>query len=119
MNNTTDNTIKNATITAITWNKERGLTQYIALEGDGWGCSFGGYYLGGDACYDWIMQIMDVLELWEFCDKTLIGRNVRVRFSDHGRPGSTIEAIGHIIEDKWFCPKEFFDTKRNENEVIT
>lgn len=106
--------IKNATITYTKWDRERGLTHWIGLEGAGWGCAFGGYNLCGDACYEWLMQIMDVLDTWEIDEKKLIGTNVRARFSGHGGLGSRIEAIGHIIQDKWFCPEEFFDAEREK-----
>jgi len=35
----------------------------------------------------------------------MIGKNIRVRKESEL---SLIDAIGHIVEDKWFCPKEEF-----------
>ena len=97
--------IKNARITDAQWDRERWLTHWIFLEGDGWGCGFGGYGLGGEACYDWITQIMIVLDLWNFKESELIGRIVRAKVEGIG--GKTV-AIGHPIKEQWFEPQEFF-----------
>lgn len=97
--------ILNAVITGSRWDRERGLTHYIIMQGDGWGCSIGGYHLGGTACYEWIMALMDALELTSFSDKDLIGKVVRVK--SEGLLGK-ITAIGHPIKDKWLDPKALF-----------
>ena len=67
------------------------------------GCAFG---------MEWIRRFLDTLRLekWE----ALPGTYVRVRREDEF--GGTIEAIGHITEDRWFDPKtiakEFFPKAR-------
>lgn len=91
------------------------LTFNITLDGDGIGCVFGGYVLGhgyvgakefkGSAAgMECLMHIMDTLEVdrWE----DLKGQYVRVR---DGGWGSSVTCIGHIIKDKWFDVKEFFE----------
>jgi len=102
------NTIINAKITSTRWDRERGLTHWISVEGDGWGCSFGGYHLKDAACYEWVMALMDALDLYEFDEKKLIGQIVRVELEGDGCAGFQILAIGHPIKDKWLRPKEIF-----------
>lgn len=97
--------ILNAVIKSVKWDRERGLTQWIMVEGDGWGCGFGGYHLGGEACYEWIIALMDALDIYEFDDKALVGKVIRVK--SEGLGGGII-ALGHPIKDKWICPKELF-----------
>lgn len=91
------------------------LTFDLILEGDGWGCAFGGYcigrgYLGakeftaesGNGLVA-MMKIMDVVgvEKWE----DLKDRYIRCKTN---RWGGTIDEIGNLIEDKWFNIREFF-----------
>lgn len=95
--------IKNAEIESIGWDRERGLTQYISIKGDCWGCSLGGYHLAGSACYEWIMALMDALELYDFKESNLVGKVIRAKFD-----GNQLLAIGHPIKDKWLEPKVLF-----------
>jgi hypothetical protein len=102
--------ILNAKITGITWDRERGMTQYIKLQGHGWGIAMGGYALTGAAMYDWMKALMDTFDLWEeFSEKDLIGRVVRVKMRDR-----SVYAIGDAIEDRWMCPKELFAKYQKE-----
>lgn len=67
-------------------------------------CGVGGYALDGyTKSMEAISKILDVVgvDRWE----DLPGKYIR--FEDNG-PGSTVNKIGNIIEDKWFDLKEFF-----------
>lgn len=88
------------------------LTCYIACEGDGWGCHYGGYALdtynvktdtrtGVDISV--IRVILEVLgvESWE----DLKGIYIRC---EHEGLGGKITKIGHLIKDKWFSFDEYF-----------
>lgn len=96
--------ILNAKVICLKWDNERGLTHYITIEGDSWGCSIGGYHLAGDAAYKWIMQLMKVFDTCSFEDKDIVGRIVRGKF-ENGR----IVAIGHPYKDVWLEPKKLFE----------
>ena len=108
--------IKNARISkvSISMADHDCLTFRLFLDGDGWGCGFGGYcighgYLGADnfAGYgsglEAMMRIMDTVgvEKWE----DLEGKYVRCKVGDWGDP---INEIGNILKDKWFNIKDFF-----------
>ena len=97
------------------------LTWGITLDGGGIGCVYGGWsigngYLGAKEFegspdgLEAIMRIMDTVgvERWE----DLQGKYVRVK--DVGW-GGTVSCIGHIIENKWFDAKEFFEKKETES----
>ena len=116
--------IKNARIqsTSLTMADHGCLTFWLHLEGDDWGCGFGGYcigfgYLGADEFRAEngnglvaMMRIMDVagVEEWE----QLKGKLIRVKT---GGWGDGIKEIGNIIEDKWFNIETFFQEKQKEN----
>lgn len=109
--------IENAKITnaSITMADHGCLTFWLTLEGDGWGCGYGGYcigkgYLGaGEFTAESgsglvaMMEIMNVVgvEKWE----DLKGQYCRV---DVSSLGGTISIIGNLIKDKWFNIKSFF-----------
>ena len=110
--------IENAKIELVSLNMGNHgcLTLDIVLEGNGWGCSFGGYCLGhgylgaSDDCFkgydkglEAIMRIMDVVGVSDLNDMN--GKNVRVVKDGIG---GRIKAIGNIIEDKWFDYALFF-----------
>ena len=96
--------IENAKIVTTSWEFDHCLSHYITLEGDGWGIIFGGYCLKGPAAADWIERVSSVLELPNFNEKSMIGKIIRVKISD-----KSVEAIGHPVKDKWFCPREYFE----------
>lgn len=89
------------------------LTFILTLEGGGWGVAYGNYCLGhrcdkpGESKnmdgYGAIIQLLNTLEVdnWE----DLKGMYVRASF-EH----STIKSIGHLIKDKWFDYKEYYQT---------
>lgn len=81
--------------------EDRGIFTYMIYVNlsDGGTQGFGGYVLGGDYTNKVIKGILNAagVDSWE----KLKGRHVRVKKEGyHGR----LEAIGHIMEDKWFDP---------------
>ena len=103
------------TNTSITMENHGILTFYITVEGAGMSVLLGGYkigegYLGAKAFFavdgvglEAIMYIMNVVgvDKWE----DLKGKYCRIKTNGWG---STVNAIGNIIEDKWFDIKNFF-----------
>jgi len=91
------------------------LTVWLDLDYGGSGQGFGGHNLynpkrtpeelarGGAYCGHFIWRVLEIagVERWD----DLPGKTVRVT-GGHGH----IEAIGHIIKDDWFCPREDFAT---------
>lgn len=103
--------VKNAVIkSAIITNDDHGLlSAWLALDYGSAVQSFGGYSLyspgrpndKGNYCGLFIWRVMEVVGVskWD----QLPGKTIRVRAG-----WTNIEAIGHIIENKWFEPaKEF------------
>lgn len=100
--------IKNATITS----DDHGcLSAWLHLDYGGSGQGFGGYvlYLPKGCTHHklesvaghFIWRCMEVAGVTEWAD--IPGKTVRVRATHSG-----IEAIGHIVKDDWFCPREDF-----------
>ena len=92
------------------------LTLELTLEGDGWGCVYGGYvlgkgYIGADDDFwkgsargmESIMRIMDIVDCERFND--LKGKYVRVSTKGWGE---CVKIIGNITKDKWFDEETFF-----------
>jgi hypothetical protein len=87
------------------------LDAWLSLSYGGSGQGFGGYTLYLPKSFDhhklesvaghFLFRIMEVagVESWD----KLKGRTIRVRASHTG-----VEAIGHIVKDDWFCPKDDF-----------
>jgi len=106
--------IENAKITSVDLSMEDHgcLTLRIVLEGDGWGCVYGGYalghgYVGADEFEGSV--IMDVVGVGRL---TLMkGEIVQT-----ARRGNIVKIIGNIIEDKWFDPESFFKEEGEEKE---
>ena len=107
--------IKNAKIVSTTLGVEDHglLSAFVHLDGDGWGCGFGGYKLDGphghigqgpNYCAAFIRGVLDALEVerWEKLPGTI------VRAYSEG-PGGGILRIGHAYKDKWFDPKKVFE----------
>lgn len=78
-------------------------TAWLHLDFAGSGQGFGGYTLTGAAAAFWIKRVLETVgaESWE----KLPGKHVRVR---REKSYDAILAIGHIIEDKWFYPRDEF-----------
>lgn len=92
-------------------------TAFLFVEWPGSGCGFGGYHLGKDvpdqqsgygaAFIQRVLKTVGV-EKWE----DLQGKFIRIESEGLG---GGIRRIGHIIEDKWFDPKELAESfKRGE-----
>tara|TARA_R110000851_G_C13000142_1_gene558222 strand:- start:127 stop:483 length:357 start_codon:yes stop_codon:yes gene_type:complete len=107
--------IVNATITStqLGYQDHGILTSFIMLDYGGSGQGFGGYCfdepikVDGEYSHregvkfgmEYIRQVLDCTGVrnWE----ELVGKHVRVR-QEH----SKVHSIGHILEDKWFCPED-------------
>ena len=74
---------------------------------------FGGVNLGsrfqkefnrnaGDYAFWWIKRVFDIVDVESFDE--LKGKPLRIEIDDN----NDISAIGHIINDDWFCPKKDF-----------
>ena len=77
------------------------MTFFINLTMDRSGQSFGGYCLKGDKSIEAVRKVLETVgvDKWE----DLKGKYIRIRKIDEY---STIEAIGHIVEDRWWSAKE-------------
>ena len=80
------------------------LTAFLQLEGNGTGQGFGGWCLDSadrpnPAAGLWISRVLEVVGVAEW--EELPGKYVRV-VRDRG----LISGIGHIIEDRWFYPRD-------------
>ena len=114
--------ILNAKIISTKLGQDHGcLTADLTIEGDGWGCGFGGYCLdhwfanvgehSSPDGYGAIIELMKTLEVENWED--LKGQFVRV---ETGGWGGNILRIGHLLKDKWFSFKEYFDAVK-ENQL--
>lgn len=114
--------ILNAKITKTKLGGEHGcFTADLLLEGDGWGCAFGGYCLDhwysnvgkhhSSDGYGAIIELMKTLEVesWE----ELKGKYVRVEIEGWG--GKIIK-IGHLFKNKWFSWNDYFKEVKKVNE---
>lgn len=108
--------INNAVIESaeITTN-ERGLLDcWLMLDYGGSGQGFGGFALYLPKSFSHhrlespaghhIFRIMEVAGVTDW--SKLKGRTIRVRTDSESDLGGSIEAIGHIVKDDWFCPSE-------------
>lgn len=111
--------IKNAIIKKVDLSTENHSSAVlsIVLEGDGWGCTYGGYCLGHGGTYlkreeidasgkgfESILQIM-----WTLGTDSLFnlqGKYCRVATNGWG---STVKIIGNLIKDRWFDYGSFFE----------
>jgi hypothetical protein len=87
------------------------LTAWLILDYGGMCQGFGGYALYLPKSFKhhklegvaghFIWRVMEVAGVWKW--DQLKGKTIRVK-SDH----SGVEAIGHIVKEDWFSPKEDF-----------
>ncbi len=106
--------IKSATITS----DDHGcLSSWLQLDYGDSSQGFGGYALyipeswkhhkiDSSFAGHWMWRCMEVAGVTSW-DK-LSGKTIRVRLDRPGLAG-VIQAIGHIVKDDWFCPKEDFE----------
>lgn len=91
------------------------LTLEISLEGNSWGCVYGGYVLGqgylgakefkgSEQGLESIMRIMDVVGVDKF--NKMAGTLIRVATKGWG---SSVKIIGNAIKDQWFDINTFFE----------
>jgi hypothetical protein len=91
------------------------LTAFLHLDYGGSSQGFGGYCLdakGANYCAAFIRGCLDTLGLEEW--SRLPGTVIRVRGGDGPGLGTTIEAIGHAIDDRWFYPKRVLEKLEQE-----
>lgn len=113
------NDILNAQITSTELGEYHGcLTVHLIVEGNGWGCGYGGYVLDRWCAepgryesrdgYGAIIELMKTVgvESWE----ELKGKYIRVKLNE---PFGRVIAIGNLLKDKWFSFKEYFEKTRN------
>jgi hypothetical protein len=103
---------KNAVIISATINNEDHglLSAWVHLNYGGSGQGFGGYNLyapksqgeGPNLCGLFIWRVLEVVGVGKWED--LKGKTIRVSATNGG-----VDAIGHIVEDKWFWPKKEFE----------
>lgn len=108
--------IKNAVIerATITFEDHGVLSAWLHLDYGGSGQGFGGYSLYLPKSFTnhrlesvaghFIWRCMEIAGVEEW--GRLAGKTIRVRGNM-----ACIEAIGHIVKDDWFCPKDDFAAK--------
>lgn len=105
--------IKNAVITSVEFDNERGLSVWVTLDYGGSGQGFGGWLLyapkgwkahenGGNFCGHFLWRLFEITGVSKWAD--LKGKTVRAK-AEH----SKVHAIGHIIKDDWFDPRAEFE----------
>jgi hypothetical protein len=117
--------IENAEITdvSLNMNEHDCLVLCMALNGNKWGCLYGGYklgqghlgadkFIGSKDGLEAIMRIMDVVGVSDLTD--MEGKYVRV--ATRGL-GLSVKIIGNIIIDRWFDYGTFFEKKEMEEPV--
>lgn len=110
---------RNAVINDVSITKEDHgcLTIWLGLDYGGSGQGFGGYALYlPPSCANheiksfaghFIWRLMEIAGVTKW--DRIIGKTIRVRASHSG-----VDAIGHIINDDWFCPAKDFENKKKD-----
>lgn len=65
-------------------------------------------------CGHFIWRLLEIAGVSDL--NKIVGKTVRVELTEAGF-GGTIKAIGHIINDDWFNPKEEFDEMRKNTKL--
>lgn len=86
------------------------LTFYLHLNGEGWGCGFGGLRSDGPGLAKAIEKLLVTLEIgsWEKLTGTF------VRAKSEGLGGG-VKAIGHLLKDRWVSIDELASLIRGES----
>lgn len=111
---------KNAIITHVKFDTERGLSAWLMLDYGGAGQGFGGFMLyapkgwkshgdGGNYAGHFIWRCLEVVGVDDW--SKLAGKPIRVKAD-----GNKVHSIGHIIEDKWFEPSVEFEAMQNASK---
>lgn len=117
-----ENEIRNAVIesTRLSFSDRGFLDMWLMLDYGGSGQGFGGYTLYLPKSWNhhslespaghFIFRVMEIagVEDWD----RLKGRTIRVRIEN-----GLIAAIGHIVKDDWFCPREDFEPLRSSKSA--
>jgi hypothetical protein len=110
--------VKNAVIESVELKIERGgiLVAWVVLNYGGSGQQFGGLALYLDKSFDhheiksfaghFLFRCMQIAGVEKWSEMT--GKAVRVRAKDFLAGSGPPDAIGHIIKDDWFSPKDDF-----------
>ena len=112
--------IKNAVIKNAKIKTDNGfLDCWIELDYGGQCQGFGGFALYLPKSYThhsiqsnaghFIFRCMEIADVSDFSQ--LKGRSIRVKSNF-----VKVEAIGHIINDDWFCPSKDFDTEKDNHK---
>lgn len=91
------------------------LTAFLHLDFGSASQGFGGYALdakGANYCAAFIRGCLDTIGVREW--KDLPGNIIRVRGGDGPGLGTTIEAIGHPVQDRWFYPRRVMEKLQQE-----
>ena len=80
------------------------LTLDLTLRGSGWGIGFGGYRMDGPRGMDCLKELLETLEVGKYED--LDGMYIRAVLDG---PNGKCIAIGHLLKDRWFSFKQFFN----------
>lgn len=116
--------IRNAVIESATiTNDEHGcLGAWLTLDYGGSGQGFGGYALYLPKSFKhhtllspaghYIWRVMEIAGVSKWDD--LRGKTIRVKTDSDSSFGGLIVAIGHIVKDDWFCPKDDIEAARKE-----
>jgi hypothetical protein len=105
--------IKNAIITSVRFDTERGLSAWLVLDYGGAGQGFGGYLLyapkgwaahndGGNFAGHFVYRCLEIAGANDWAD--LVGKTIRVRADMGG-----VHSIGHIVRNDWFDPAAEFE----------
>ena len=111
---------KNAIITSAEINNDDHgvLSAWVHLDYGGSGQGFGGYALYLPKSYKhnkkqdayaghFIWRVMEIAGVSRWSE--LSGKTIRVKTEHAG-----VHAIGHIVNDDWFCPKDDFEELREK-----
>lgn len=113
--------IKNAVINSVSFSDERGLGIFVELDYGGSIQGFGGF--GYYNCWDdswkkgpnylgrFIWRMLKITGVHDL--KHIVGKSVRVKLDSPYLDGNIL-AVGHIIKDDWFSPREEFAPEKQD-----